>query len=85
MSGEGMRMPGIKLLEIIGLYAIVLGLGGLIGAAFLVSVALGLLAIGLIGVSLGLGLLLLAAAREAAAQAKGQHTVGGNGALRSAA
>lgn len=77
-------MPGVKLLEIIGLYAMVLGLGGLIGAAFLVSVALGLLAIGLIGVSLGLGLLLLAAAREARAQVNGQHA-GGSGQLRSAA
>lgn len=79
-------MPGVKLLEIIGLYAMVLGLGGLIGAAFLVSVALGLLAIGLIGVSLGLGLLLLAAAREAAARQNGQHTTGTNtGAMRSVA
>ena len=78
-------MPGVKLLEIIGLYALVLGLGGLIGAAFLVSVALGLLAIGLIGVTVGLGLLLLAAAREARAQVNGQHTANGAAPLRSAA
>jgi len=71
-------MRGLTLMELVGLYLLVLGLGGVIGAAFLVTVALGVLAIGVIGITGGLSLIYLAGAREAAAQAKGLHAVGGN-------
>lgn len=78
-------MRGLTLMELLGLYALVLGLGGIIGAAFLVSVALGVLAIGIIGTLAGPTLLYLAAAREAAAKASGQHAGGSAQQLRSAA
>lgn len=79
-------MRGLTLLELLGLYALVIGLGGIIGSAFLVSVALGVLAVGLIGVIAGPTLLYLAAAREQAARDNGQHAAGGNAPqIRSAA
>lgn len=76
-------MRGLTLTELFGLYALGIGLLGIIGAAFLVAVALGVLAIGVLGVILGTSLLYLAAAREQAAKLNGQHTAGGT--LRAAA
>ena len=70
-------MRGLTLLELAGLYALLFGLGGVIGAAFLVSVALGVLSIGVIGIITGPTLMYLSAAREAAAKANGLHAVGG--------
>jgi hypothetical protein len=79
-------MRGLNVMELVGVYLLAIGLLAGVGAGFVVSVGLGLLAVAVEGVSLGLGLMALAAAREAAAQAKGQHTVGGNGPeIRSAA
>lgn len=75
-------MRGLTLLELLGLYALVLGLAAIVGAAFLVAVPLGVLAIGLIGVISGPTLLYLSAAREQAAKVNGQHS---GGTLRSAA
>lgn len=76
-------MRGLTLLELVGLYLLVIGLGSVIGAGFMVSVALGLLALGVIAVTAGFGLMYLSAAREAAARENGLHAAGGK--LRSAA
>ena len=78
-------MRGLTLMELVGVYLLVIGLGAVVGAGFVVSTALGLLALGVVGVTVGLGLMYLAAAREAAAKASGQHTVGGSNTLRAAA
>lgn len=65
-------MRGLTLMELLGLYALGIGLLAVIAAAFLVSVPLGVLAIGVVGLVTGPTLLYFAAAREAAAKANGQ-------------
>jgi hypothetical protein len=65
---------GFSLGELFGLYALVIGLGSIIAAAFLVSVPLGLLAVGAIGTLLGTTMLYLAAVKQATVEAEqGNH------------
>jgi len=73
---------GLTVTELVGLLALIAGLGLTIGGAFMASVLAGIFTLAGILLLVGISLLYLAAVREARAKQNGQHTVGG---LRAAA
>lgn len=76
-------MVGLSVTELVGLVALTAAFGLIVAGAFMASVLAGVFTLGGLLLLTGISLLYLAAAREAAAKANGQHTAGGQ--LRSAA
>jgi hypothetical protein len=74
---------GVKPMELAGLVALAAAFGLIVAGAFMAAVIAGVFTLGGLLLLTGISLLYLAAAREAAAKATGQHAVGGN--LRAAA
>lgn len=70
-------MRGFNVMELLGIYAVLAGFGLLVGASFLISAIAGMFVCGGLFVFVGTTLVYLAAARERAAQANGQHAGGG--------
>lgn len=70
-------------MEFVGLVLLVAAFGLIVAGAFMASVIAGVFTLGGLLTLTGFGLLYLAAYREAAAVANGQHTAGGQ--LRAAA
>lgn len=73
----------VKPMELVGLVALAAAFGLIVGGAFMASVIAGVFTLGGLLLLTGIGLLYLAAVREARARENGQHAAGGN--LRAAA
>lgn len=76
-------MTGLSVTELVGLVALTAAFGLIVAGAFMASVLAGVFTLGGLLLLTGFSLLVLAAKREAAALANGQHTAGGT--LRAAA
>lgn len=74
---------GVKPMELVGLLALAAAFGLIVAGAFMAGVIAGVFTLGGLLLLTGIGLLYLAAYREAQALANGQHTAGGQ--LRTAA
>jgi hypothetical protein len=74
---------GVKPMELVGLVALTAAFGLIVAGAFMAAVIAGVFTLGGLLLLTGIGLLYLAAAREARARENGQHASGGN--LRAAA
>lgn len=69
---------GVTPMELVGLVCLTAAFGLIVAGAFLAAVLAGIFTLGGLLALIGVGLLYLAAYREAAAKAKGLHAVGGN-------
>lgn len=70
-------MVGLSVTELVGLVALTAAFGLVVAGAFMASVLAGVFTLGGLLALIGFSLLVLAAKREAAALANGQHTAGG--------
>lgn len=68
---------GVKPMELVGLLALAAAFGLIVAGAFMAAVIAGIFTLGGLFLLVGIGLLVLADAREARAKTNGQHTVGG--------